>query len=153
MAQVVSIVYRPRDAATPRPQDHFTRVPLARARLIEFQGIEGDAKGGSGDRQLNLMQAEFIAELHAAGFRTDPGALGEQIVIGGIPSDALAAGTRVKLGDAVIEVGIPRTGCARFELIQGKPRQSAQGRLGVMARVVTGGEVAVGDPVEVLGHA
>ena len=50
----------------------------------------------------------------------------------------------------MIEVGIPRTGCARFEMIQGKPRQSAKGRLGSLATVVTGGEVAVGDAVEVV---
>ena len=35
-------------------------------------------------------------------------------------------------------------------MIQGKPKQAAKGRLGVMARVVTGGKVAVGDPVELL---
>jgi MOSC domain-containing protein YiiM len=150
MAQVVSIVYRPQDAETPRPENHFTRVPLTRARLVESHGIEGDAKGGSGARQLNIMFAESLAELRSGGFETDPGALGEQIVLGGVPADALTAGTRVKLGEAIIEVGIPRTGCARFEMIQGKPRQSAKGRLGVMARVVLGGEIAVGDSVEVL---
>ena len=48
---VVSIVYRPRDAVEPKPQGHFARVPLARARLVETHGIDGDAKGGSGDRQ------------------------------------------------------------------------------------------------------
>ena len=47
-------------------------------------------------------------------------------------------------------MGIPRTGCARFEMIQGKPRNDAKGRLGVLATVVSGGEVAVGDAVEVL---
>jgi MOSC domain-containing protein YiiM len=35
-------------------------------------------------------------------------------------------------------------------MIQRKPKQSAKGRLGVMARVVTDGEVTVGDPVELL---
>jgi MOSC domain-containing protein YiiM len=50
----------------------------------------------------------------------------------------------------VIEVGIPRTGCARFEAIQGKPRGLAKGRLGVLATVVAGGVVAVGDAAEVL---
>jgi MOSC domain-containing protein YiiM len=76
--------------------------------------------------------------------------MGEQIVIAGLDPADLAGGARLQLGDAVVEVGIPRTGCARFEAIQDKPRQSAKGRLGFMARVVTGGEVAVGDRVSVL---
>jgi MOSC domain-containing protein YiiM len=148
LAHVVSIVYRPNDSG--RPQDRYAREPVERARLVESQGIEGDHKGGSGDRQLNVMRAESLAELAAEGFRTGPGEMGEQIVAAGLPADALAAGARLKLGGAVIEIGIPRTGCARFETIQGKPRQAAKGRLGVMARVVTGGAVAVGDPVEVV---
>jgi MOSC domain-containing protein YiiM len=147
---VVSIVYRPRDAAEPKPQDHFARVPLVRARLVEFHGIEGDAKGSATDRQLNVMLAETLTELGAEGFKAAPGELGEQIVLAGLDPASLAEGARLRLGSAVIVVGIPRTGCARFEMIQGKPRQSAKGRLGVLARVVTGGEVAVGDPVEVL---
>ena len=147
---VVSIVYRPREATEPKPQDHFARVSLDRARLVEFHGIEGDAKGGSTDRQLNIMLAEALAELGANGFKAGPGELGEQIVIAGLDPASLVEGVRIRLGAAVIEVGIPRTGCARFEMIQGKPKQSAKGRLGVMARVVAGGTIAVGDEVEVL---
>lgn len=146
MGRVVSIVYRPRDAG--RPQDHYARVPADRVTLAESKGIVGDRKGGAVDRQLNVMVAETVAELRAKGFKAGPGELGEQIVVAGLPADALAAGSRLRLGAAVVEVGIPRTGCARFEMIQGKSRQEAKGRLGVLARVVSGGEVAVGDPVE-----
>lgn len=150
MAHVVSIVYRPRDIPTPRPQDRYARVPLERARLVEFHGIEGDAKGSSGDRQLNVMLAETMAELGTEGFQAGPGELGEQIVIAGLEPALLIEGTRIQLGSAVIEVGIPRTGCTRFEKIQGKQRQAAKDRLGALARVVTSGDVAVGDAVEVL---
>lgn len=148
MAYVVSIVYRP--VGTKRPQDRYERVPIERVRLVEFQGIEGDMKGGSTDRQLNVMHAEQLAELGTEGFKVGPGEMGEQIVIAGVDPAALVAGARVKLGAAVIEVVEPRTGCGRFEAIQGKLRTEAQGRLGVIARVVSGGELAVGDVVEVL---
>jgi MOSC domain-containing protein YiiM len=148
VGRVVSIVYRPKD--TGRPQDRYARVPAERVTLAESKGIVGDRKGGSGDRQLNVMRAETVAELGSEGFKAEPGELGEQIVVAGLPADALTTGARLRLGAAVIEVGIPRTGCARFEMIQGKSRHEAKGRLGVLARVVTGGEVAVGDPVEPL---
>ena len=153
MAHVVSIVYTPRDVPVRRPQQRYARVAVDRIRLVEFAGIEGDAKGGSGTRQLNVMLAEIVKELRSEGFRADPGELGEQIVIAGLDPSALVEGTRLKLGAAVIEIGILRTGCARFEMIQGKPRQSAQSRLGALATVITAGEVAVGDAVELLPGA
>jgi MOSC domain-containing protein YiiM len=149
-ARVVSIAYTPRDVAMRRPQDHYARVQRERVQLVEFEGIAGDVKGGSGKRQLNIMAAETLAELRAEGFKTQPGELGEQIVVAGVDTSAITVGSRWRIGSAVIEVTLPRTGCDRFEMIQGKPKESAQGRLGVMARVVTGGEVAVGDAVELL---
>jgi MOSC domain-containing protein YiiM len=149
VAHVVSIVYTPRGVEVRKPQDRYARVAADRVRLVEFQGIEGDAKGGSTARQINVMHAEMLEQLGAEGFRVAPGKMGEQIVVAGLDPAALAEGTWLKLGGAVIEVGIPRTGCARFEAIQGKPRQSAKGRLGFLATVVMPGEVAVGDAVEV----
>jgi MOSC domain-containing protein YiiM len=151
-ARVVSIVYTPRDVEIRKPQDHYARVAADRVRLTEFQGIEGDAKGSSTDRQLNVMLADTLAELGAEGFKVAPGEMGEQIVLAGVTPAALEKGARLKLGQAVIEIGIPRTGCARFEMIQGQPRNVVKGRLGVLAMVVTGGEVAVGDAVEVLAN-
>ncbi len=148
MAHVISIVYRPKDSG--RPQDRYARVPLARAQLIASYGIEGDLKGGFTDRQLNVMHAEQLAELGAEGFKVGPGEMGEQIVVAGVDPAALVAGARLKLGAVVIEVVEPRTGCARFEMIQGKPRGDAKGRLGVIARVIEGGPLAVGDPAEVV---
>lgn len=149
-ARVVSIVYTPHKVEVRRPQDRYTRVQLQRTRLVEFQGIEGDAKGGTGKRQLNIMAAETLAELQAEGFKTAPGEMGEQIVVAGIDPAAVTVGSRWRIGSAVVEVTLPRTGCDRFERIQGKLKQSVKGRLGVLARVVTGGEVAVGDAVEPL---
>ncbi|MDY3552999.1 MOSC domain-containing protein [Gemmata sp. JC717] len=148
MAHVTSIVYRPKK--TGRPQDRYERVPAERVQLAPFKGIVGDQKGGSTKRQLNIMLAETLAELGEEGFRVAPGEMGEQIVLTGLDPAALAEGTQLRLGGAVVEVGILRTGCARFEMIQGQPRGRVKGRLGVLATVVTGGEVAVGDAVEVV---
>ena len=74
--------------------------------------------------------------------------MGEQIVVAGLDETALMPGAGLALGEsAVIEVTLPRTGCDRFEHIQGKPKETTKGRLGVMARVVAGGVVRTGDPV------
>jgi len=147
MPRVVSIAYTPRGVER-RPTDHYARVPVERATLVEQRGIDGDLKaaGNGGSRQLNVMRAETLAELAAEGRKTAPGEMGEQLVVTGLDPAAFAEGTRLQLGaSAIIEVGIPRAGCGRFEYIQGAMKQSVAGRLGVMARVVVGGAIAVGD--------
>jgi MOSC domain-containing protein YiiM len=150
VAQIVSIAYTPRDVER-RPTDRYARVPVERATLVEQKGIQGDVKGSGGARQLNVLRAETLAELAAEGRKTGPGEMGEQLVIAGLDPSAFVEGTRLQLGDsAVIEVGIPRTGCSRFEYIQGTAKQSVAGRLGVLARVVAGGEVSVGEGVVVV---
>src|SRR5262249_51244370 len=92
--------------------------------------------------------AETLAALREEGFRTGPGEMGEQIVLEGIDVNVLPAKTRLRLGTlAVIEVVLPRTGCDRFERIQGKHKKLARGRMGVIVQVVASGSIAVGDPV------
>lgn len=150
MPSIVSICYSP-PVEVPRPQDHYHRVSVSEARLVEECGIEGDRKSKGGARQINLMSAETLAHLREEGFRTGPGEMGEQIVLEGIDVDSLRQGDRLGLGDsAVIEIGIPRTGCDRFEKIQGMFKGLVRGRMGVIARVITGGPIAVGDPVAAL---
>jgi MOSC domain-containing protein YiiM len=147
MAHIVSIVYKT-SAMESKPADRFSRTSVEQAVLTPRQGIVGDVKGGSGKRQLNVMFAETVAELEAEGFHTAPGELGEQIVIAGLAVESRVARTQLQIGDsAVISLGVPRTGCARFEHIQQRSKQSAAGRLGMMARVLVGGEIAVGDRV------
>jgi MOSC domain-containing protein YiiM len=151
VSQLVSIVYKPAGASPPR--EGYTRVPVLEARLVAGHGIDGDSKGGGKDRHLNIMSAETMALLGAEGFVQEPGKLGEQLILTGIEVDALAEGTQLRIGQvACVEVTEPRTGCAKFERHQGKPREEAAGRLGVMARVVVGGKIAVDDPVTVLSE-
>lgn len=150
MATIVSIAFSP-PAETPRPKDSYHRVPAPRALLIADRGIEGDRKGKGGDRQINVMSVSALAGLAAEGFQTAPGRMGEQIVVDGIDVDSLPKGSRLQLGaSAVIETVIPRTGCDRFEHIQGQPKRLARGRMGQIVRVIVGGPIAVGDSVVIL---
>jgi MOSC domain-containing protein YiiM len=151
MPTLKSIVYSP-DDGTPDPEDHYFRVPLEQAALTVEGGIRGDRKGRHPDRQLNVMGTPALAELAAQGYQIGPGQMGEQLVLEGLDVDALAPGDRIQVGaQAVIEVVKARTGCDRFEHIQGKPRAGA--RLGVMARVVVPGDIRVGDAVQAAAQA
>lgn len=149
MTQIASIVFKP--AGVDEPEDDYLRVDLDEATLIAGYGIDGDLKGGHPDRQLNIMSYETLTILRGQGFYTEPGQMGEQIVIHQLDVDSLAAGTRLQIGaGAVIEIVKPRTGCAKFEKIQKRSPKSCAGQMGMIARVVTGGNIRVGDPVKVL---
>jgi MOSC domain-containing protein YiiM len=146
MAEIFSIVYKPHDAPD-KPKGNYSRIPLETAQLIAGYGIEGDRKGGHPERQLNVMSYETLAALGENGLKVTPGAMGEQIIVRGLDIDSLAAGDRVQLGTAWIEIVEPRRGCARFEAIQQVDPKTLQGRMGMIARVIEGGAIRVGDPV------
>ena len=148
MIKVTSIVYKP-ESTVSDPDTHYVRVPVDSANLISGYGIEGDCKGGHPKRNLNIMSFETLEALHEEGFNTQLGQMGEQIVVEGVELGKLTEGDRLQIGaQAYVEVVSQRTGCQRFEKIQGKSPKLAAGRMGVMARVVTSGKIAVGDPVK-----
>jgi MOSC domain-containing protein YiiM len=148
MMKVTSIVYKPEDSGAD-PEDQYVRIPLSSALLVTGHGLEGDSKGGHPKRQLNIMSAEAVKTLSEDGFKTLPGQLGEQITIQGLDMSRLNKGDRLQIGEtARVEIVSHRTGCERFERIQGKSPRQAAGRLGVMARVVVGGPIQVGSLVK-----
>lgn len=152
MASVKSIVYRP-DEEKERPARGYVRKPLDEARLIAGYGIENDRKGGNPRRNLNVMDEETKAELAAEGYPTEPGALGENITLGGINLRTLSPGMQIQLGDeAVIALVKMRTGCDQLHTVDNRLPDSAQGRIGWMCRVERSGHVRVGDAVSVLAE-
>jgi hypothetical protein len=108
------------------------------------------------DRQLTVMGSRVI-DLLAAGDRTAWPLAGDQLYVDldlGVAN--LAAGTRLAIGDAVIEVTEPaHTGCAKFSARFGSEAlrfvNSPEGRnlrlRGLNARVVRPGTIRRGDPV------
>jgi MOSC domain-containing protein YiiM len=149
VGNIVSIVHTPATVER-KPSDFYARVPLQKAMLLEGAGIEGDLKGRNQMRNLNIMTAEVLEQLATEGFQTGPGEMGEQIVVSGIDLGLIKAGDRLRFGEiAIVEMVLPRTGCDRFEHIQGHPKGSVRGRLGILAKVLVGGEIRLGDPVSV----
>lgn len=149
MPQIASIVYKP--AGMAEPDDDYLRIDLNEAQLIAGHGIEGDRKGGHPERQLNIMSYETLTNLRSLGFYTEPGQMGEQIVLHQVDVDHLPPGAHVQLGaDAIIEIVKPRTGCEKFERLQKRSRQEAAGQMGMIAKVIASGKIRVGDKVKVL---
>jgi MOSC domain-containing protein YiiM len=152
MATVISIVFQPEDKKYERGRfDEFIREPIQKAELIANHGIKGDRKAGRNpQRQLNLLSAGWLADKRSEGYRIKPGQFGEQFIIEGLVLESLNVGDQLQLGDdARVQITMPRVGCERLETAQGAAGLAGKD-IGVMARVVSGGEVHLGDVVRVL---
>jgi MOSC domain-containing protein YiiM len=162
-------------ASVSRSKDHtFTKPTSTTISLIAGLGVEGDAHMGEtvkhrshirkfghipNRRQVLLIHEELFAELRAGGFDVKPGSIGENVTTRGLDLLGLPTGTRLQLGaDAVIEITGLRNPCRQVEafqpgLLQAVLGRDADGNLirksGVMAIVLTGGEVKVGDGIGV----
>jgi MOSC domain-containing protein YiiM len=142
------------------------REVLERGELDEAVGLVGDnwvdrssARTDDGgphpDMQLNIMNVRAIAAI--AGDRERWQLAGDQLYVDLDLSEAnLPPGTRLQIGEAVIEVtSEPHTGCQKFSRRFGVDAlrfvNSAVGRelkaRGINARVVVAGEVSRGDTV------
>jgi MOSC domain-containing protein YiiM len=154
MAHIVSIVYQPIGCTDTREPDRFMRVAVATARLIAGLGIEGDAKAGRHpQRQLNLLSSAWLAARRQEGYKTQPGDFGEQLIIEGLAVEDLCVGERLQLGEqAWIEITKPRTGCAKLQAVQGSASSVTSGTIGMLAKVIAGGVICVGDPVRLDGQ-
>ncbi len=159
-------------AAVHRSSSHsFSKFAEDSIVLVEGLGVQGDAHLGKtvkhrsrvardpsqpNLRQVHLLHAELFDELMAAGFAVWPGDLGENITTRGIDLLGLSAGTRLHIGDAVIQVTGLRNPCSQLDrfhkgLMAAVLDRDAQGQLvrkaGVMGVVLAGGEVRAGDPI------
>ena len=148
-AQIISITYKPLNATI--NTKGFLRVAVDCATLITGYGIEGDRKGGHPKRQINLMGKSTLDALATRGYKTAPGAMGEQMIVSGIEVDNLPVGTVIQLGQhARVEVTQQRAGCPKFDFTQNCSTQEAIGQMGVMVRVLSDGQVHLGDPVTIM---
>lgn len=152
MSEIVSIVYQPQDEEYGERIGDFIRLPLQEATLLADHGIAGDRKAGRNpNRQLNILSFEWLEELRPLGYQVAPGSFGEQLIVRGLPLLSLQAGDRLLMGsEALVEITKPRTGCIRLEAAQGQSNAAFDGEVGMMAKVVSGGVIRVGDQVQQL---
>jgi MOSC domain-containing protein YiiM len=164
-----------RVTAVSRSGTHTMRKPNQNAiELVAGLGVAGDAHQGEtvkhrsrvardpsqpNLRQVHLIHAELHDELRAKGFVVSPGEMGENVTTRGVDLLGLPTGARLRLGEtATVEVTGLRNPCAQLDGIQpglmaATLDRDAAGHLirkaGVMAVVLTGGEVRPGDAIGV----
>ena len=126
--------------------------PVQSALFRADHGIEGDAHAGDWHRQVSLLAAADIEIVKQKGLPDlAPGAFAENVVLSGLDFSAVGLGTRLRLGRDVI-LAVTQIGkvCHAPCRIQELTGDCIMPRLGIFARVKTGGEVRFGDSAEML---
>jgi len=128
----------------------FKKLPRHEGRLVADFGLEGDRHAGRPQRQVSILNVETVAELASRGMPVAPGILGENITVEGVPVMDLSEGARLKIGDAELEITGDRPACKEMLDVHVDALRAMVGRSGKMARVVRGGVVRPGDPIELI---
>ncbi|MCW8196012.1 MOSC domain-containing protein [Proteobacteria bacterium 005FR1] len=136
-----------------RPARRQALLPVETAMAVEAQGLEGDRykTRTNGKRQVTLIQAEDLRAIasYVGLQKVHPDQLRRNIVTEGINLLALK-NKRFRVGDALLEYTGECHPCSRMEESLGTGGYNAvRGHGGITARVVTGGQIRVGDEISV----
>jgi MOSC domain-containing protein YiiM len=117
-----------------------------RRRATVGEGLEGCAHANPPMREVL-----FVSTDHLDSVGVEPGAIRENLTVEGTDVQEWPIGQRVRVGDeAVFEVTMVCDPCARMDALRDGLRAELEGKRGMLAKIVESGEVAVGDPVELL---
>lgn len=143
MAQVISV-------NTSRKKGE-RKHPVPEIRLKLRHGIEGDAHAGDWHRQISLLAEESIDTMRSASpVPLDSGAFAENINTRGVDLKALPVGTRLRVGEAVLEVTQIGKECHSDCAIKQAVGKCVMPTEGIFAVVVEEGAVRAGDGIEVI---
>ena len=131
---------------------HIARVkgtpsdPVTEATAISAEGLEGDRScSPSNTRQVLFMDRETLDQ-----FELKPGQIKENITTSGLDLSKAQGGQVVFIGDAVtMELVGDCEPCGKMDAIRAGLRQELDGRRGVLAMVINGGSIKVGDSVRI----
>lgn len=142
MAQVVSVNISERKGTVKR------EVP--EIQLRRRHGIVGDAHAGDWHRQISLLAEESVDKMRALLPDLQPGAFAENINTRGLELKSLPVGTRLRLGEAAVEITQIGKEChsdCEIKRLTGKCVMPTEG---VFAVVVREGTVRKSDEVEII---
>ncbi|GAB4442368.1 MAG: MOSC domain-containing protein [bacterium] len=124
--------------------------PVEEANLLEQLGIEGDAHAEGGIRQVSLLAKESIEKMQKLGLDVKAGDFAENLTTEGIDLLALPIGTKLKVGDVLLEVSqhgkICHTKCNIYKTVG----DCVMPKEGIFCKVLKGGKIKTGMDIETL---
>jgi MOSC domain-containing protein YiiM len=135
-----------------RPARGAALIELPRAQLLTDRGLEGDvssARAGHA-RQVSLIQLEHLAVIAALTQRDQvpPGLLRRNLGVRNINLIALRH-ARFRIGECLLEGSGFCEPCSKMERALGHGGYNAmRGHGGILARVISGGLIRLGDEVD-----
>lgn len=119
-------------------------LPVESCQAVSGKGLVQDAAFGRTKRQVLLIESETLQA-----FGIEPGDVRENITVEGFPLSELPPATQLTVGEAVLEVVGLCEPCARVDDVRQGLQVEMQSRRGILARVISGGALRVGDPIAV----
>ncbi|MCM0759240.1 MOSC domain-containing protein [Sporomusa sphaeroides DSM 2875] len=123
---------------------------VRQANLLVGLGLEGDAHAGFKHRQVSLLALESIEKMRKMGLDVHPGDFAENITTQGLNLPVLPIGTKLKVGDTLLEVSQIGKECHTRCNIYYQAGDCVMPKEGIFAIVVAGGKIASGDSIEVI---
>jgi len=120
------------------------------ATLLVEHGIKGDAHAGDWHRQVSLLAMESIAKMQALGLDVGGGDFAENITTEGVDLVHLPIGSRLALGETLLEVTQIGKECHTRCAIFYQAGDCVMPKEGIFARVITGGVIRPGDGIELI---
>ena len=124
--------------------------PVAEIRLRKRHGIEGDAHAGDWHRQVSLLAGESVDKMREKFPDIPVGAFAENILTEGISLHTLPVGTRLRVGETLLEVTQIGKECHTDCAIRQQAGDCVMPREGIFAIVLEDGKVRAGDPITVM---
>ena len=128
------------------------KTPQALVEFRENHGIVGDAHAGDWHRQVSLLAMESIHKMQQLGLSVGAGDFAENITTEGIDLVSLPIGTRLGLGEAILEVTQIGKECHARCAIYYQAGDCVMPKEGIFARVVRGGAAVPGETLALLPH-
>jgi MOSC domain-containing protein YiiM len=122
--------------------------PVAAVTLRENHGIVGDGHAGDWHRQVSLLAEESIDKMRALGLNVTAGDFAENITTSGIVLVTLPIGSRLQIGETLLEVTQIGKECHTRCAIFYQAGDCVMPKEGIFAKVITGGVIKPGDEIK-----
>jgi len=121
------------------------KTPVAFVELKENHGIVGDGHAGDWHRQVSLLAMESIHKMQKLGLDVGAGDFAENMTTEGIDLVSIPVGTRLTLGETILEVTQIGKECHTRCAIYYQAGDCVMPKEGIFAKVLQGGVVRCGE--------